>query len=200
MLVGSEVRVGNIIRVDGKACRVLFQEVRGTGKFGKTIHLKVKSLEDGRSYEKSVRAEDKVEDIELNRVKMQYLYKDQNEFMFMNTDNYEQFSLTNEIIGQQAVFLKENSEIDILFEGDRALAIDFPKIVELKVTGAPPPVKGVRDSTYKEVELENGLKLLAPQFIKEGDAIRVNVDDMSYRDRINTKSLGGGNPEKEKKT
>ena len=195
-MLATEVRVGHIIRIDGKASKVISQEVRGTGKFGKTVHLKVKSLEDGNLHEKSVRAEDKVEDIEARRVKMQYLYKDGAQFVFMNLESYEQFAIPAAVVGKQEAFLKENTEIDVLFAGDQALTIDFPKVVELKVARTAAPAKGVRDATYKEAELENGLKILVPQFIKEGESVRVNAEDLSYLDRVTTKSLGGGNPEK----
>jgi elongation factor P len=189
-----DVRVGHVIRCDGKACRVLSQVVRGTGKSAKTVHLKIKSLIDGNMHEKNIRGDEKIEDVELNRVKMQYLYKDDNAFVFMNNETYEQFPISENVIGKQSIFLKENSEIDVMFEGDQALSIDFPKVVELKVASTPAAVKGNRDSTFKEAELENGLKVLVPQFVKEGDAIRLDVETMMYMDRVTTKSMGGGTP------
>ncbi|MCM8775618.1 MAG: elongation factor P [Candidatus Omnitrophica bacterium] len=189
MLEATGIRVGNVIRSDGKICKVLSQEIRGTGKFGKTVHLKVKSLEDGSIHEKSLRAEDKVEDVDIHHVKMQYLYKEAGSFIFMNMENYEQFPIPEKVIGRQEVFLKENAEIDVEFAEGRAINVAFPKIVEVKVTSAPPPIKGQGDTTYKEVELENGLKILVPQFVKEGETIRVSVEDLSYVDRVPTKSL-----------
>ena len=189
MLDATQIRVGNIIKLDGKPCKVLFQEIRGTGKFGKTVHLKLRGLEDGHIHEKSIRAEDRVEDVDAQRVKMQYLYREKDQFIFMNMETYEQFPIPEKAVGKQSAFLKENLEIDILFAEGKALSIDFPKIAELQVTSAPPPVKGGSDTTYKEVELENGLKLLVPQFVKEGEKVRVNVEDLSYLDRVTTKSL-----------
>lgn len=192
MLNATEIRVGHVVRLDNKICKVLNQEIRGTGKFGKTIHLRLRNLEDGNMIEKSLRAEDKCDEVEIRRVKMQYLYREQDRFIFMNTESFEQFPLQAKTVGKQDVFLKENSEIDVMFAGERALSVDFPKAVELKVTSAPPPMKGGSDSTYKEVELENGLKVLVPQFIKEGERIRVNTDDLIYMDRVTTKSLKHG--------
>jgi len=189
MLEATAIRVGNIIKVDGKPCRVLFQEIRGTGKFGKTVHLKLKNLEDAHIIEKSLRAEDKAEDVDVRRVKMQYLYREKGQLMFMNMETYEQFALAEKSVGKQAIFLKENMEMDVLFAEGRPLSIDFPKIVELEVVTAPPPVKGGSDTTYKEIELENGLKILAPQFVKAGERVRVNVEDLSYLDRVTVKSL-----------
>ena len=189
MLDATAVRVGNIIRVDGKPCKVLSQEIRGTGKFGKTVHLKLKSLEDGHLHEKSLRAEEKVQDVDVQQIKMQYLYREKDQLVFMNMETYEQFPILEKAVGRQAVFLKENLEIDVLFAEGKPLSIDFPKAVELTVTSTAPGVKGQADTTYKEAELENGLKILIPQFVKEGEKVRVSVEDLAYLDRVTTKSL-----------
>ena len=189
MLDATAIRVGNIIRIDGKPCKVLSQEVRGTGKFGKTVHLKLRSLEDGNIHEKSLRAEDKAEDVDVQRIKMQYLYREKDQLIFMNMETYEQLPILEKAVGRQAVFLKENLEIDVLFAEGRPLLIDFPKAVELKVTSTAPGVKGQSDTTYKEAELENGLKILVPQFVKEGEKVRVSVEVLAYLDRVTTKSL-----------
>jgi elongation factor P len=189
MIVASDIRVGNVIRADGKLCKVLTQEIRGTGKFGKTAHLKLKSLEDGHTIEKSFKAEEKVEDVSVHFVKMQYLYRESDQFIFMNMENYEQFPIPAKAVGKHEVFLKENEVIDVLFGEGKILSVAFPKIVELKVASTPPGVKGQSDTTYKEAELENGLKVLVPQFVSEGEKIRLNVEDLSYLDRVSIKSM-----------
>ena len=189
MLVATEVRVGNIVRIDGKIEKVVAQEIKGTGKFGKTVHLRLRNVEDGNLSEKSLRAEEKVEDVEFRRIKMQYLYRDGDQFVFMNMESYEQFVISQRIVGRQEVFLRENSEIDVDFVEGKAVSIDFPKVVELKVISAPPGTKGGNDSTYKEVELENGIKTLVPQFVKEGELIRIATEDFKYQERVSTKSL-----------
>ena len=181
--------MGNIIRVDQKVCKVLSHEIGGTGKFGKTVHAKLKSLEDGNVLERSFKGEDRFEEITPEQVKMQYLYREGDRFVFMNLDTYEQFLVSARTVGKQEVFLKENSEINVLFIDEKPVSIDFPKVVELKVKSAPPPLKGGSDTTYKEVELENGLKILAPQFVKEGESVRVHTEDFSYVDRVTTRSL-----------
>lgn len=187
--VATELRTGNVVRLEGRICKVLLHEVRGTGKFGKTVHLKLKGLEDGHILEKSLRAEDKLEDVEFVRVKMQYLYRDGEQFCFMNMSTYEQFALPAKAVGRQEIFLKENAELDVDFAEGKPLSVAFPKMVELKVVNAPPPVKGGGESTFKEAELENGLTVLVPQFVKTGETIRLNVEDLSYIDRVTTKSL-----------
>lgn len=189
MLIATDIRVGNMIKVDGKLCKVISYEMRGTGKFGKTVNLKLKSVEDAHTLEKSYRAEEKVENVEVHFTKVQYLYKDGDNFVFMNQENFEQFSLPAKTIGKQALFLKENDEFDVTFDGERPVSVNFPKSVDLKVTMAPPGVKGGQDSTYKEAELENGLKILVPQFVNEGETVRVNVEDLSYMERLTVKSM-----------
>ena len=189
MITASEIRLGNILRVEGKTAKVISQEIKGTGKFGKTVHVRLKMIEDGRVTEKSYRAEEKVEDVEVRVVKLQYLYRDGDRFVFMNGETFDQVSLPAKTVGKQEIFLKENSETSALFEGDKPLSIDFPKTVDLKVVSAPPGVKGQADTTYKEVELENGLKILAPQFVKEGETVRVDIENLSYHERLAVKSM-----------
>ncbi|MBU9888895.1 MAG: elongation factor P [Candidatus Omnitrophica bacterium] len=189
MVIASDIRVGNVLRCDGKICKVMTQEIRGTGKFGKMVHLKLKSLEDGHTLEKSFRADDKVEDVAVNFVKMQYLYREETQFIFMNMETYEQFPIAAKAVGRHEVFLKENEVIDVLFGEGKLLSIIFPKTAELKVTSTSPGVKGQSDTTYKEAVLENGLTVLVPQFVSEGEKIRVNVDDLSYLERVSVRSM-----------
>ncbi|HTL47019.1 MAG TPA: elongation factor P [Verrucomicrobiae bacterium] len=187
MAVAGDLRVGNVLNLEGKICKVISQEMKGSGKVGKTMHMKLKSLEDGHMMEKSLRAEEKIETLESHRVKMQYSYKDANQYVFMNMETYEQFSLPEKAVGKQSVFLKENSEIGVDFVEGKAVGVDFPKIVELQVTSTPAPMGG--GATSKEAELENGLKILVPQFVKTGEFVRIDTDDFAYLDRVTTKSM-----------
>lgn len=193
----TEIRIGNVLKVEGVICKVLSQEIRGTGKFGKTVHLKLKSLTDSRFMEKSLRAEERVEEVEVRHVKLQYLYRDGGQFVFMNNETYEQYPLSSGVLGRQGIFLKENAEVNAIFIAERPVTIEFPKAVELKVLSAPAGVRGQADTTYKEVGLENGLKILAPQFIKEGEVVRVNTEDLSYLERVSVKSMKSPTKSKE---
>ncbi|MFZ5801672.1 MAG: elongation factor P [Candidatus Omnitrophota bacterium] len=189
MKSATEIRAGNILRLDGKICKVIEQEIRGTGKSGKTVHMKIKGLEDGHILERSIRVEDKVEDLDLQHAKMQFSYRDGDQFVFMNMTTFDQFTLPAKVVGRQEVFLKENTEINVELVEGRPVSIDFPKQVELEVVSAPPAVKGGNDSTYKEVELENGLKILVPQFVKQGERVKINSETLEYVERVTTKSL-----------
>ncbi len=189
MITATEIREGNILKVDGAICKVLSFEYHGTGRSGRSVHAKLKDLRDGAIHEKRWRAEEKVEEIEIARQRMTYLYKSADTYVFMNTQTFEQFPLSAASVGKQGVFLKENTDIDVEFVDDRPVSVAFPKIAELKVAHAPPPLKGGNETTMKEVELENGLTILVPQFVKEGETVRVNVADLTYLDRVTVKSL-----------
>lgn len=184
----ADIRVGNVLKVGNAPCKVISQEVRGSGKSGKTVQLSLKNLYDGNFSEKSYRSEEKVEDIEVKHVKIQYLYKDGDSFIFMNEQNYEQFPISEKAIGKQASLLKENMSINSLCIDDRPVSLEFPKLVELKVMSTPQGTKG-NDSNYKEAELENGLIVMVPQFLKDGDSIRLDTDSFTYVERVTVKSM-----------
>lgn len=184
----SDIRVGNVIKISNAPCKVLSQEMRGSGKSGKTVQLTLKNLEDGNFSEKSYRAEEKVEDIEVKHVKLQYLYKDGSDFIFMNEQNYEQFPISEKSIGKQAVLLKENMTINSLCIDDRPVSLEFPRFVELQVTSTPPGTKG-SDTNYKEAELDNGMTVMVPQFVKESEFVRVDTETFAYLERVTVKSM-----------
>ena len=186
----ADIRVGNVLKLDGVICKVIAYEVRGSGKSGKTVQLKLKGLLDGRFIEKSLRSEEKAEAVDTQQATLQYLYKDGEAFIFMNNESFEQFPISAKAIGKQEKFLKENCEVKALCIDDKPVSLEFPKIVELKVTSAPQG--GQSGGNFKEVELENGLTVLAPQFVKEGDSLRIDSEDFSYIERVPIKSMRSG--------
>lgn len=193
----ADIREGNVLKIGNAPWKVLSQEVRGSGKSGKTVQLTLKNLEDGNFSEKSYRSEEKVEDIEVKHVKLQYLYKDGNEYVFMNEQNYEQFPLLEKAIGKQVALLKENMIINSLCIDDRPVSLEFPRYVEAKVTSTPPGTKG-NDSNFKEAELDNGLTVMVPQFVKEGESVRVDSETFAYLERVTVKSMKGVDAEDKK--
>lgn len=189
MIAATDIREGTLLKVDGAICKVLSFEFHGTGRSGRSVHAKLKDLRNGAVREKRWRAEEKVEDVESVRQRMTYLYKDGDTYIFMSTETFEQFPLPAAAVGQQQAFLKENTDIDVEFVEGRPVSIAFPKVAELKVASAPPQLKGANETTMKEVALENGLTILVPQFVKEGETVRVNVADLTYLERVTIKSL-----------
>lgn len=184
MMQGTDVHEGMLLLIDGKIYKVISAALRGSAQAHKIMHLGLKSIPEGSFLEKTYNPGEKVEGIHPDRYAMQYLYKDDKDYYFMNTSTFEQFAVSGSIVGNIGLYLKENSEIQVEFYKGLPINIVFPKTVELKVTSSPPGIHEGTDTTMKEVVLENNLKILVPQFIKEGDMIKVDVETGKYIDRV----------------
>jgi elongation factor P len=115
----------------------------------------------------------------------QYLYHDGSGYVFMDNDNYDQVSIPDDIVGEQAQYLKESENVQIMFEGEKPITVEIPPHVELKVTQAPPGVKGdTATGGTKPVTVESGSTIYAPLFIGEGDVIRVDTRTGAYLERV----------------
>ena len=183
-MLASDIREHHMLKIDGKIFQVIEREISGTGKFGKTIQLKLRSVENGQMIERRFRVEEKVDRAEVDAHPMEYLYRDGNDFVFMDQTTFEQLSLPSQTVGYVADFLKENTQINVLFYENKPIHIDFPKTIDMHVRSAPAPMGSGQDNTFKEAELENGAMVLVPQFIKTGDRIRIDVEHKKYVERL----------------
>lgn len=147
-------------------------------------HAKLRNLSTGTVVERRYRPDEKLEVVELDRQRLEYLYQDGEHYVFMNPDNFEQTPIHTDLLGDGLRFLKENLEVTGLFFEGRPLVVQFPEWVDLQVITSPPPLHDQETSTYKEVTLENGMEILVPPFIKEGDRVRVNVETAKYVERV----------------
>ena len=112
------------------------------------------------------------------------MYKDKEEAYFMDNESFEQFSLSLESIGDKEGFLKEGTDVSVLYFNDKPVSIELPIKMEFKVVTAPPSVRGnSAGNVTKQVELETGMLINVPLFIDEGDIIRVNTDSGEYTER-----------------
>ena len=184
LLFATEVHDGMTVVVDGKVCKVISAVPHGTGKTGRTMHLQLKTIPEGATLEKRLAPTDKVDNTTLERRSMEYQYKDEDFYYFYDETTYEQVPIAKSVVAEAAPFLKENSKIAIEFLNDVAVNIVFPKIVEMVVRACPPVRKSEGDATFKEATLENDQVILVPQFIKEGDIVRVDVVKNKYMDRV----------------
>lgn len=180
----SNVNTGNIVKIDNTLYKVEEREIKGTGQFGKTFHFKLRSIPEGVQIERSFRNDEDLETVDLERSEAEYLYTDGNDYYFMDVTTYEQYPIPKEVIGSIAPFLKENTKIHIEFYKGNPVNVVFPEIVELKVVTAPPGIHEKDSTTMKTVTLENGMEILTPQFIKEGDIVKVNVYTHKYVERV----------------
>ncbi|HNP75362.1 MAG TPA: elongation factor P [bacterium] len=149
------------------------------------MQTKLKNLLNGKVVEINYHPGDKVAEADLIRKSVDYLYTDGANYYFMTKDDFEQFDIPADTIGESALMLKEGNKVDALYFNGRPVSVSLPAKVELKVVAAPEGVKGnsAQGRVTKTAELETGLKIQVPLFIKEGDIIRINTDTGQYAER-----------------
>lgn len=185
MVYASLLRPGMAIRYEGQIYKVLAANYHpGQGKMGGVTHARFRNLSTGTLWEQSFRAELKLEDLPVEKQSMEYLYSDADQCHFMNPQTYEQVSIPLSLIGHQVRFLKVEMQLPVEFVEGQPVSIDFPDVVDLRVTETTPPAHQQQDSTLKSAKLENGVEILVPQFIKVGDTVRIDVENLKYVERV----------------
>jgi len=163
---------------------VQFQHVK-PGKGGAFVRTKIKNLINGKVLDKTFRSGEKVKKPDFIEKKMQFLYKMENEFHFMDSSSFDQIFLYKEQIGENVNFLKENLEVNIFYFKGKPVGIDLPTFVDLKIEKTEPGIKGdtVSGGT-KPAILETGAKINVPLFLNEGDVIKVDTRKGEYIERV----------------
>jgi len=180
----SDVNEGSVLRIEGKLWRVAARESRGTGKTARVVHLTLSSIPPGSHLERNLKPGEKVEEVNVERHPIRYLYRDGENFHFMDTETYEQVAIPAASVGAAGEFMREDMEIQVLVYEGQPIDVEFPDTVELRVVSTLPPVHATETSAMKEATLENGMVVLVPQFIKEGDLVEVEVGTRRYLSRV----------------
>ncbi len=190
MVLASDFKEGMALRLDGKVWKVL-EAVRhaGSGQMHGFIELKLKDVQFGHFADRRFKHTDRLEEVDMTRRQMNYLYSDADSCTFMDPETFEQVSVPRVSIGQVEKFLNEGMKITVELLAGEALSIQFPKVVELKVASTGPGIRGGQDHTLKPATLENGIEILVPQFVESGDAVRVDTEKLKYIDRIPLKRV-----------
>ena len=181
----SDLRKGLKIQIDGQPYVVTDFTFTKPGKGQALYRCRIKNMLTNRADEKVYRSVDTFESANLMERKMQFLYNQEDEYCFMDTNNYEQVTLTKEQVGDAKNFLIDNLEVSILFFDTTPLGITLPNFVDLKVTKAEPWVKGdTAAGNTKPITLETGYTLRVPPFIEEGTKITVDTRTGEYLTRV----------------
>ena len=180
----ADFKNGLTIEVDDAIWRIIeFQHVK-PGKGGAFVRSKLKNLRTGAVQDKTFRAGAKMERAIIETKKMQYLYADGDNHVFMDTDTYEQTELPAENIQNELKFLKENMEVSITSFGNETLGVELPNTVTLKVAATEPGIKGdTASGGSKPATMQTGLVIQVPFFVNEGDELVINTTDSSYISR-----------------
>ena len=184
MISVNEFKNGLTIEVDGELWRVVeFQHVK-PGKGPAFVRIKLKNLRTGAVQEKTFRAGEKVNQAQIDRKKMQYLYADGDNYVFMDTNTYEQLELPGSQIEEELKYMKENMVVSIIMFGTETLGVELPNTVDLEVKETEPGIKGDTSSGgSKPATMETGLVVQVPFFVSEGDVLTINTSDGTYISR-----------------
>jgi elongation factor P len=124
-----------------------------------------------------------LEELPLEKQAMDFLYTDGDDCVFMHPETFEQVTIPAEIVGEQARFLKEGMQVPVEMVDGSPVSVLFPDFLEVRIADTAPPIHQQQDNTWKPAELENGVEVMVPQFIKAGDMIRLDMNTLKYMDR-----------------
>jgi elongation factor P len=180
-----QVRKGMVLLGDdGQLYYVVERDLNTPGNWRAILQLKLKCLKTGAVSFRRVHPDDKVEQAQLDRREMQYIYQDGDGFVFMDTETFDQTSLAGDWVGDLMLFLREGDKAQVTFHGELPVSLELPSCVELKVAETEGAVRGAGATMqYKQATLETGLKVSVPEFIKVGETISVDTRKVEYLGR-----------------
>ena len=181
---GNAVRPGNVIEhKDGLWVAVKIQHTQ-PGKGGAYLQVELKNLRNGSKLNERFRASETVEKVRLEQKEYQFLFADGDLLTFMDNESYEQIELNADLVGEQRPYLQDGMQVVIESYEDSPLRVELPETVVLEITETEPTVKGqTATSSFKPAMLENGERVMVPQFISSGERIVVNTADATYNKR-----------------
>jgi len=180
----TELRPGVTVEIDGNIFRVLeYKHIKVAQQA--CVKSKLKNLRTGAIIDKSFKVSEKIEKAHIERKQMQFLYKGEGEYHFMDQQTFEQTAFTEEKLGDSANYIKEGSTITVLFYEEEAIDVELPTSVELKIAETVPGIRGDTVSGgSKPATLETGLVVQVPLFIDAGEVIKVDTRTGEYIERV----------------
>jgi elongation factor P len=184
MISSNDFRSGVTIELDGAVWRVVeFLHVK-PGKGSAFVRTKLKNAQTGSVIERTFRAGESVPQASLEKLTMQYTYKDSDQYVFMDMETFEEVRLNPDQLGDRVKFLKEEMEVSILFWNDKVLDVELPNAIVLEIIETDPGLKGdTATGGSKPAIVETGAQIMVPLFITIGERIKIDTRDGSYLGR-----------------
>lgn len=184
-VLATEIRAGNLIELDKRVWRVLkAYHVHVGGRGGAFMQIEMKDIETGTKKNERIRTEEKIERAYVEPRDMQFLYQDGSGYVFMDKESYEQLTLSADFLEGQSGFLIPNTDVQVNFHNERPIGIQLPPSVVLTVTETEPGMKNATATgSFKPAKVETGITVQVPQFVSEGEKIKVNTDTGEYIER-----------------
>ncbi|HZC36097.1 MAG TPA: elongation factor P [Chthoniobacterales bacterium] len=184
MAAANDLRKGMAIRYNGDIAVVLDVQHRTPGNLRAFVQGTLRSIRTGKSSNVRFSSTETVELVDVTRRTLEYSYKDQDGFVFMDPENYETETLSADLVGSAQEYLSENLRVEVLYAEDRPVEIELPSSVTLKISEAPEGLRGdSATNVQKTAKLETGKSIQVPLFIKEGELIRVDTRTGAYLGR-----------------
>jgi len=181
----SQFRNGLKVEIDSNPFTIVYFQHVKPGKGGAFVRTKIKNLLNGRVLDRTFRSGEKVEVADISESRMQYLYHDGENLVFMDQETFDQIPISPDVIGDQINFMLENMNVEVLFWKGNPVNVQLPNYVESKVVQSDPGIKGDTSSgASKPATLECGATVSVPLFIKEGDILRVDTRTGEYLERV----------------
>ena len=188
MLKASNLKKGNVVLINDHPYRAKQIDVQTPSARGANTLYKVRfaAIPSGQKLEQAFKGNDTLDEVDLERRPINFLYKDRDFFTFMDTDNYEQYTLAEELLGEQALWLSEGLEgITALLLSGNIIAIELPASVDLEIAETAPVIKGATATNRnKPAVLSNGVTVLVPEYLAAGEVVRINVEMVRFMSRV----------------
>lgn len=186
MISVNDLRAGIYFQEDGEPFKVVEYRHVKVGRGNANIKIKARNLKTGSVLEKTYLSGGKVDEIQIERQKVQFLYSDQNRVFFMDPQNFEQFEVVEKIVGSALYFMKEALELELVKWEDEILDVELSNSVELTVAETGPSERGdSAGSITKPATLETGYVVQVPMFVKNGDRLKIDTRSGIYLERVN---------------
>jgi elongation factor P len=181
----SEIKPGTKLLIDGQPYVVIERQFVKPGKGTAFTRTKMKNLLTGRNIENNIRSGEKLESADVEEKAMAFLYKEGDDFVFMDQQNYEQINVLKEAVDDQWRWLKDNMVAQIQFWNNKVIGITLPNFVEMRITHSDPGVKGdTSGNVTKPATIETGAVVNVPLFVNEGDRVRIDTRSGEYCERV----------------
>lgn len=181
----NDIRKGMILLHNGEPHYVMESTHRTPGNLRAFVQVKLRNLKNGNNFELRFSSTESVERAQLIRQDMEFLYRDDDLYHFMNTENYEQVALNGDQLGEAARYMTEGMKVQIEFYETRPMSVALPSSIELEVVETEPEVKGgTASNSPKPATLSNGVVVMVPPFVKQGEKIRINPNEDKYIERV----------------
>lgn len=180
----TQIRRGMVIVFEGEPCRIVDFRHHTPGNLRAMVQTKMKNLRTGSNFEHRFRAADTIEKASLETHDLEFLYQGGSTYHFMNTENYDQLEMDDEMLGDAAQWMQPGMKIVAEYYQGKPIGIELPNSVELEIVETAPVMKSAtKTSSFKQAKLENGVSVNIPEFIPSGIRIRVNPNTGEYIDR-----------------